>query len=77
MKTKKVENFGCVVHHRVFFSRQEANEHIKKNCHPENIVKLKGENYLDHFLYNMISESIDAANIGEQEKEGFRQLYFW
>ncbi len=74
---KPEENFGCKVHHRVFFSKQEANEHIKEKCHWENIVRLKDEDLLGRMTYNIISEAIDTANISEKEKEGARQAYFW
>jgi len=74
---KKQENFGCLVHHRVFFSRQEVEKHIKEKCHPENIIKLKGEDFLGRMSYNIISESIDASNISEKEKEELRKAYFW
>lgn len=72
---KKGKNFGCKIHHRVFFSNQEAREHIKEICHPENIIKLKGGGLLGRMTYNMMSEAIDAANISEEKKEGARQAY--
>ena len=74
---KKEENFGCRVHHRVFFSRQAAREHIKESCHPENILKLKSSDLLGRMTYNIISGAIDAANISEEKKEGTRQAYLW
>lgn len=74
---KKEENFGCKIHHRVFFSHQEAKEHIKKKCHPENVVRLKGEDLLGRMSYNIISEAIDAANISEEKKKVARQAYLW
>jgi len=74
---KREENFGCKVHHRVFFSKQEVQEHIQEKCHPENIVKLKGDDFLGRMTYNIISEALDASNISEKEKEGTLQAYFW
>jgi len=74
---KREENFGCRVHQRVFFSRQEVKEHIKEKCHPENIIKLKGEDLLGRMTYNIISEAVDAANLSEKEKERTRQAYLW
>ncbi len=72
---KKEKNFGCGVHHRVFFSKQEVKEHIKEKCHPENIIKLKGEDFLGRMSYNIISEAIDVLNLTEKEKEEYRQAY--
>lgn len=72
---KREKNFGCRIHHRVFFSKKEAEEHIKEKCHPENIVRLKGEDFLGRMSYNIISEAIDASNVSEKEKEGARQAY--
>jgi hypothetical protein len=74
---KKGKNFGCRIHHRVFFSKREVKEHIKENCHPENIVKLKGEDFLGRMTYNIISEAVDATNLSEKEKEMTRQAYLW
>lgn len=74
---KKEKNFGCRVHHRVFFSKQEVKKHIKEKCHPENIFKLKGEDFLGRMTYNIISEAVDATNLSEKEKEGARQAYLW
>lgn len=74
---KKEKNFGCKVHRRVFFSKREAEEHIKEKCHPENIVKLKGEDWLGRMSYNIISEAIDSSILSEKEKEGYRQAYLW
>ncbi len=74
---KREENFGCTVHHRVFFSEQEVKEHIKEKCHPENIFKLKGEDFLGRMTYNIISEAIDNSNLTEKEKEEQRQAYLW
>jgi hypothetical protein len=72
---KREENFGCKVHHRVFFSKREMKEHVKEKCHPENIVKLKGEDLLGRMSYNIISEAIDNSSLSEKEKEGYRQMY--
>lgn len=72
---KREKNFGCKVHHRVFFSKQEAEEHIKQKCHPENIIKLKGEDFLGRMSYNIISEAIDNSSLSKKEKEGYRQIY--
>lgn len=72
---KKEENFGCKIHHRVFFSYREAKKHIKEKCHPENVVRLKGKDLLGRMSYNIISEEIDAANISEEKKEGARQVF--
>ncbi len=74
---KREKNFGCKVHHRVFFSKREAKEHIKEKCHPENIIKLKGGDFLGRMSYNIISEAIDNLNFGEKKKEGYRQAYLW
>ena len=74
---KREKNFGCRVHHRVFFSKQEIREHIKENCHPENIVRLKGEDFLGRMTYNIISEVMDNSKLSEKEKEEHRQAYFW
>ncbi len=74
-RMKREENFGCRVHHRVFFSKQEAKEHIKENCHPENIVRLKGEDPIGRHTYDIISKAIDTANVSEQEKGWARQTY--
>ena len=74
---KREKNFGCRVHHRVFFSKQEAKDHIKEKCHFENIVRLKGDDLLGRMTYNIISEAIDASNISEKEKEEHRQAYLW
>lgn len=74
---KKEQNFGCKVHHRVFFSKQEVEAHIENQCHLENIVALEGEDILGRMSYNIISESIDASNMSEEEKEGTREAYFW
>lgn len=73
MKRKK--NFGCKVHHRVFFSEREVKEHIKEKCHPENVVRLKGENLLGRMAYNIISEAIEKSDLSEKEKEEYRQAY--
>lgn len=72
---KREKNFGCKVHHRVFFSKQELRKHIKENCHPENIVRLKGENLLGRMTYNIISEAIDTSNLSNKEKKEYRQAY--
>ena len=72
---RKKENFGCKVHQRVFFSKGEMKKHVKEGCHPENIVKLKGEDFLGRMSYNIISEAIDDSGLGEKEKEGYRQMY--
>ena len=72
---KKEKNFGCKVHHQVFFSEQEARKHIREKCHPENVIKLKGEDLLGRMSYNIISEAIDASNFAEKEKEEYRQTY--
>ena len=84
MKKKKLEiygskeNFGCAVHRRVFFTRQEMEEHlIEKNCHPENIVKLKGEDFIGRWCYNMLEESLENSTMSKEEKEGVRQTYNW
>jgi len=74
---KKEKNFGCKVHHRVFFSIEELREHIKEKCHPENIIELKGEDLLGRMTYNIISEAIDNSNLSEKEKEETRQAYLW
>ena len=74
---KNEENFGCRVHHQVFFSKQEVKEHIKEKCPPENIIKLKGEDFLGRMTYNIISEAVDAGNLSEKEKEMTRQAYLW
>jgi hypothetical protein len=74
---KREKNFGCKVHHRVFFSKREVKEHIKENCHPENIVRLKGEDFLGRMSHNIISEAIDSLNLSEKEKEEKRQAYLW
>ena len=74
---KNKENFGCTVHHRVFFSRKEIEKHIKEKCHPENIVRLKGEDFLGRMLYNIVSEAIEASNLIEKEKEELLQAYLW
>lgn len=74
---KKEKNFGCQVHHRVFFSKRAAEEHIKEKCHPENIVSLKGEDFLGRMSYNIISEAIDNLSLSGKEKEGYRQAYLW
>lgn len=74
---KREENFGCRVHHRVFFSKREVKEHVKEKCHSENIIKLKDEDFLGRMSYNIISEAIDTSNISEKEKEGSRQAYLW
>ena len=74
---KRGKNFGCKAHRRVFFSKREVAEHIKEKCHPENIVKLKGEDFLGRMSYNIISEAIDASNLSEKKKEGARQAYLW
>jgi hypothetical protein len=73
---KRGKNFGCKVHHRVFFSAQELREHTKEKCHPENVVRLKGEDLLGWMAYNIISEAIDASNLSEKEREQYRQAYF-
>ena len=72
---KRGKNFGCKVHHRVFFSVQELREHIKEKCHPENVVRLKGEDLLGRMTYNIISEAIDTSNLSEKEREQHRQAY--
>lgn len=72
---KKERNFGCKMHRKVFFSEREMKEHIKEKCHPENIVRLKGEDFLGRMSYNIISEAIEASNISEKEKEEARQAY--
>ena len=77
MSMKIKENFGCKAHHQVFFSKREVKEHIKENCHPENIVRLKGEDLLGRMTYNIISEAIDTSGLSEKEKKGTRQAYFW
>ncbi len=77
MEIKKEDNFGCKVHHRVFFSKREVEKHIKEKCHPENIVRLKGEDFLGRMSYNIISEAIDASNLSEKKREGTRQAYLW
>jgi hypothetical protein len=74
---KREKNYGCRVHHRVFFSKSALALHLKENCHLENIVTLKGEDPLGRMSYNMLSEAIDASNLSEKEKEGARQAYFW
>lgn len=74
---KRRKNFGCKVHHRVFFSTQEVKAHIKEKCHPENIVKLKGEDFLGRMSYNIISEAIEASNFTEEQREQYRQAYLW
>ena len=74
---KKGKNFGCRVHHRVFFSTQELREHIKEKCHPENVVRLKGEDLLGRTAYNIISEAIDTSSLSEREREQRRQAYLW
>ena len=74
---KREKNFGCKVHHRVFFSMREAKEHIKEKCHPENIVKLKGDDLLGRMSYNIISEAIESSNLSEKEKGQQRQAYLW
>ena len=74
---KREKNFGCNVHHRVFFSIQEVKEHIKEKCHLENIVKLKGEDLLGRMSYNIISAAIDVSSLSEKEKKGKRQAYLW
>lgn len=74
---KREKNFGCKVHHRVFFSERGVKEHIKEKCHPENIVRLKGEDVLGRMTYNIISEAIDNLNITKEEKEKYRQAYLW
>ncbi|MBU0569366.1 hypothetical protein KKB40_01115 [Patescibacteria group bacterium] len=76
-KEFKEENFGCKMHHRVFFSKRETQEHIKEKCHPENIFKLKGTDSLGRMTYNIISEAIDASGRSEQEREWARQAYLW
>ena len=75
MKTE--QNFGCKIHHRVFFSKREAKAHINEKCHAENLVALEGQDPLGRMSYNMISEAIDASNISEKEKEEYRQAYFF
>jgi hypothetical protein len=72
---KREKNFGCKVHHRVFFSAQELREHIKEKCHPENVVGLKGEDLLGRMTYNIISEAIDTSNLSEKERKQYRQAY--
>lgn len=74
---RRKENFGCKVHHRVFFSKKDVKKHIKEKCHPENIFRLKGEDFLGRMTYNIISEAIDVSNVSEQEKEEHRQAYLW
>lgn len=74
---KKEKNFGCKVHHRVFFSKREMEEHVKEGCHPENIITLKGEDALGRMSYNIISEAIDNSRLSEKEKKGARQAYFF
>lgn len=69
------KNYGCKVHHRVFFSRQEAEKHIREKCHPENLIPLRGEDMIGRMLYNGISESIDNSNLSEKEKEQERDIY--
>ena len=72
---KREKNFGCKVHSRVFFSKREVEEHVKEKCHPENIIRLKGEDFLGRMSYNIISEAIEASNLSEKEKEEHRQAY--
>ena len=72
---KREKNFGCKVHRRVFFSKREAEKHVKKKCHPENIVKLKSKDFLGRMSYNIISEAIENLSLSEKEKEGYRQMY--
>ena len=72
---KKERNFSCRVHHRIFFSEQAAQEHIKEKCHPENIIRLKGENLLERMTYNIISEAIDTSSLTEKGKEKHKQVY--
>lgn len=74
---KREKNFGCKIHHQVFFSEQEARKHIREKCHPENVIRLKGEDLLGRMSYNIISDAIDASNLSEKEKKGARQAYFW
>jgi len=74
---KRERNFGCKVHHRVFFSEQEAKEHIREKCHPENIIRLKGEDLLGRMTYNIISEAIDTSSLTEKEKEKHKQAHLW
>jgi len=73
---KKEKNFGCKVHHRVFFSQRAVEDHIHENCHPENIIPLEGQDPLGRMSCNMISEAIDTSNLSEKEKESARQAYF-
>lgn len=72
---KKEKNFSCKIHHRVFFSEQEAREHIREKCHPENVIRLKGNDLLGRMSYNIISEAINTLNLTEKEKEEHRQAY--
>ena len=74
---KPEQNFGCKVHHQVFFSKREAKAHIKEKCHAENLVALEGQDPLGRMSYNMISEAIDASNCSEKEKGEYRQAYFF
>jgi len=75
---KKEENFGCKAHHQVFFSKEGLERHFKeKGCHPENVIKLKGEDFIGRMSYNIISEQIDNLDVSEQEKEQYRQAYLW
>jgi hypothetical protein len=74
---KKEKNFGCKVHHQVFFSKKAMELHLREKCHPENIVPLKGEDLLGRFSYNIISEAINASKLSEKQKESARQAYFW
>lgn len=72
---KGEKNFGCKIHRRVFFSNQEMKEHIREKCHPENIIKLKGSDFLGRMSYNIISEAIDNLKTSEKEKESCRHMY--
>ncbi len=70
-------DYACPVHRRVYFSDKELEKHLIQ-CHIENIKILPGKDPLGRKAYNMFSEMLDKSpDMCEEEKESFRNAYFW